>query len=784
VHSAHSNRRGGRDGAVLRTTRSVVALFLVLILGAGVSPCPALAQPGIDGTPTKGVVTATTSFATTYPTGFGSANAGDCCIIQWCGNEALSTTAGCNESGSGWTAIWTSGGYTWGSGGNRDAQWLTHVYTGTGDTAPTCDLATAGSGSYNLFCYKTANGCTFGTGPTNKNGVAGTVVSGPGISGTAGDAHLFGGCAASANTFTNYNDSLNQEVTQSESIASSQEADVVIASSGTQPTAQATTSGTSYNSGIEADLEASVVPTATATATATVTATPTATATGPTPTATATATATATTTPTATYTPDNLVAIPLIDQPTAFYTPAGGTQSFELGLYQGTNNIATASPLHAAAAASAAAAITPLCNNGSPPAPTCTEGGTGVVGLVAIGFSNSQQQTCTGSTHTTDQMAPTSPQSCTASGTPWACCTGAGTGPTCASFQGCVSGSFGADAYSGQIASTPTVNSDVYFVDCDQPTRVTPNWNSSLTGTEWSLCEGQVADSGLTDAQIQAATMEITSGNPGPSGLVTLSSMSHAPPCVLGDTSVIDACFVEYEAGDVIRLAKEKFPNLKILYLYTRAYGGWAITTLAPEPNAYEYGFSAQWLVRAQINQADNGGAVSTVDGNLAYSAAPVVLFAPYQWASGATANSEGTVWPDLSTYFQTVDWIHYGEPLGVPETGSVMYNYFEGTSLSGARDLNYTTWFRPAAIATATPTITATATATATPTVTATFTATPTATATSTATPTGTATATATTTATPSATPTATPTGARSPALMQHHLGQTWWWESPWVGR
>ena len=302
VYSARSNNRGGR-------WRGWPAFFLLLTLGAGVSPCPALAQPSIDGTPTKGVVTTTTSFATTFPSGFGSVNVGDCCIIQWCGSQELSTTAGCNASGSGWTPIWTAGGYTWGSGGNRDAQWLTHVYTGTGDTAPTCNLSASGSGSYNLFCYKGSNGCTFRAGPNNQNSAtAGTVISGPGIVGTAGDTQLFGGCAVQSNTFSNYNDSLTQEVTQAESVASSQEADVVIASSGTQPTAQATTSASNYNTGIGADLEASVAatPTATATLTATPTATLTATPTA-TLTATPTATLTATPTPSATATPTGAI---------------------------------------------------------------------------------------------------------------------------------------------------------------------------------------------------------------------------------------------------------------------------------------------------------------------------------------------------------------------------------------------------------------------------------------------------------------------------------------------
>jgi len=99
-----------------------------------------------------------------------------------------------------------------------------------------------------------------------------------------------------------------------------------------------------------------------------------------------------------------------------------------------------------------------------------------------------------------------------------------------------------------------------------------------------------------------------------------------------------------------------------------------------------------------------------------------------------------------------------------------------------------------PNPTATATPTVTATATATATPTVSATPTASATATVTPTATATATASATVTATATISAsptltatatvTPTATPTSVISPAQMQRHLGQTWWWESPWVGR
>jgi hypothetical protein len=296
--------------------------------------------------------------------------------------------------------------------------------------------------------------------------------------------------------------------------------------------------------------------------------------------------------------------------------------------------------------------------------------------------------------------------------------------------------------YAGQQASTPTVNTKLYFVDCDQPSRtMTPDGGSSygwdessvVTGYVWSRCNNQITDAptgtspgGLTNAQIQVGALEVVTGDPLPA-LSTLSSLSDGSWCQgSSDISNIDACYDEYHVGNIIRLAKTDFPNLQLLYVYTRAYGGWALTTLAPEPNAYEYGFSVQHLMLAQIAQADNSGSADPIAGSLAYSVAPVLLFAPYQWASGATPNSEGIQWPDSSMYFQSLDYIHYAGPDGYPQVGAGtaggtggfygMFNYFLGLSTSGIRDFNFTTWFRPAV---ATPT--ATATATATPTITAT---------------------------------------------------------------
>ena len=44
--------------------------------------------------------------------------------------------------------------------------------------------------------------------------------------------------------------------------------------------------------------------------------------------------------------------------------------------------------------------------------------------------------------------------------------------------------------------------------------------------------------------------------------------------------------------------SKTKYPNLKLLYLSSRIYGGYANTPLNPGTYAYESGFSIKWLIK------------------------------------------------------------------------------------------------------------------------------------------------------------------------------------------
>jgi hypothetical protein len=88
--------------------------------------------------------------------------------------------------------------------------------------------------------------------------------------------------------------------------------------------------------------------------------------------------------------------------------------------------------------------------------------------------------------------------------------------------------------------------------------------------------------------------------------------------------------------ASVMRLLKQKFPNLKLVYLSPRTYGGYAKTRLNPEPFAWYTGWTIKMLIEDQING----------DPNLRFRGddAPVAWLAwgPYLWANGEKTNVHG----------------------------------------------------------------------------------------------------------------------------------------------
>jgi hypothetical protein len=89
----------------------------------------------------------------------------------------------------------------------------------------------------------------------------------------------------------------------------------------------------------------------------------------------------------------------------------------------------------------------------------------------------------------------------------------------------------------------------------------------------------------------------------------------------------------------IVRLLPAKFPNLKLCYVSSRIYAGYATTPLNPEPYAYESGFSVKWLIGQQI-EGD-----SSLSFESASPQAPWMSWGPYLWSSGPNPRQDGLQW-------------------------------------------------------------------------------------------------------------------------------------------
>lgn len=74
----------------------------------------------------------------------------------------------------------------------------------------------------------------------------------------------------------------------------------------------------------------------------------------------------------------------------------------------------------------------------------------------------------------------------------------------------------------------------------------------------------------------------------------------------------------------------DRFPNLRLVYLSSRIYAGYASTQLNPEPYAYQSGFAVKWTVQDAIEGRLKG---------------PWIGWGPYLWADGERPRKDGLTW-------------------------------------------------------------------------------------------------------------------------------------------
>ena len=137
----------------------------------------------------------------------------------------------------------------------------------------------------------------------------------------------------------------------------------------------------------------------------------------------------------------------------------------------------------------------------------------------------------------------------------------------------------------------------------------------------WNTVNNRLTTAGLTAAQVQVIWFKEAEARP------TDTSFATYP----------DALKIKYKS--VMQILKSKYPNLKLVYLSSRIYAGYATTNLNPEPFAWYNGWTVKRLIEDQING----------DDSLKYSgsnpSSAWLSWGPYLWANGTTPRSDGLTW-------------------------------------------------------------------------------------------------------------------------------------------
>jgi len=162
----------------------------------------------------------------------------------------------------------------------------------------------------------------------------------------------------------------------------------------------------------------------------------------------------------------------------------------------------------------------------------------------------------------------------------------------------------------------------VTIVDCAQGGQAMAQWVDPQAKA-WLEADRRLAHAGVSPRQVQVIWVKLA--NVRPTGELTEHSRK-----------------LERDTQAVVQNARARFPNLRIAYLGSRIYAGYASTPLNPEPYAYEGAFAARWLIQDQMR----GAPELAYDDSKGKPAAPLLLWGPYFWADGTSPRqADHLVW-------------------------------------------------------------------------------------------------------------------------------------------
>lgn len=174
----------------------------------------------------------------------------------------------------------------------------------------------------------------------------------------------------------------------------------------------------------------------------------------------------------------------------------------------------------------------------------------------------------------------------------------------------------------------PQKSSRVVVVDGAQGGKAAEQWTdpqSQVGAQVWETVDARLKAAGVTAAQVQVVWIK--------QALIAQGRFGEFPA---------HAKKLEQDLVTILQVSKRHFPILRIAYVSSRIYGGYATTALNPEPYAYEGAFSVRWVIDSQLK----GDSRLNYDPQRGEVTAPVVLWGPYLWGDGVTPRkTDGLVW-------------------------------------------------------------------------------------------------------------------------------------------
>lgn len=228
------------------------------------------------------------------------------------------------------------------------------------------------------------------------------------------------------------------------------------------------------------------------------------------------------------------------------------------------------------------------------------------------------------------------------------------------------------ESFRVKAEALPTLSAAIELVNGAIGGKLAESWVDPENPQTWGVVLNRLTDRGLTPAQVQVIwLLHFTNERAG---------LAH----FLADPEVEpNAHILLRHLGDIVRVAKSKFPNLQIALVSSRIYGGYG-TEVSHEPYTYETGFSAKWLIQAQINQM-NGGGEDPIAGDLDYSndTAPWIAWGPYPWADGLSGRAHDELIYECDDFL--FDGVHpaFGPGGAVDKVSGLLVEHFTASEFT-----------------------------------------------------------------------------------------------------